>query len=44
MFTKEKEVGRGTYRVTKKVIDWEAVGGVVFVVFIVLAVIGSCSG
>ncbi|WP_019960631.1 hypothetical protein [Woodsholea maritima] len=44
MFTKDKEVRRGTFRVTKKVIDWEAVGGAAVVVFIVLALIGSFSG
>ncbi len=30
MFSKDKTVGSGQYKVTKKVTDWETVGTVVF--------------
>ena len=41
MFTKDKEVARGSYRVTKKVIDWDAVGGCVVLSIIVLLVLAN---
>ena len=46
MFTKKVPVRRTNIQATqyRKVIDWEAVGGAAFIVFIVLALIGSCAG
>jgi len=41
MFTKDKHVGSGSYRVTKKVIDCEAVGGLIVIGLIGLIVIAS---
>ena len=41
MFTKEKEVGRGGFRVTKKVIDWEAVLGAVVIGAIALIILAN---
>lgn len=37
MFTKKQQVGR----IYKTVIDWEAVGGVIVIGIVVLAVLGS---
>ena len=46
MFTKKKPIRRGNVRVTqyKEVIDWEAVGGAIFVGVIILALLSSCGG
>lgn len=41
MLTKDKEVARGGYRVTKKVIDWDAVWGVVFIGGIVVVILAN---
>ena len=37
MFTKSKVVSGGRYVVTRKVIDWQAIGGLAVIVLIVLA-------
>lgn len=42
MFTKPKEIARGNYRVTVRVIDWEAVGVVAFwggIIMVILVII-----
>jgi len=44
MLTKDVEVGRGGYRITKKVIDWEAVCVWVFMVGLALFLLSMCSG
>jgi len=46
MFTKQKAVRQGNLRVTqyKKIIDWEAVGGALFLGFIILVAVASCAG
>jgi hypothetical protein len=36
MFTKKKVIARGSYTITKIVIDWEAVGGAIVVGVIIL--------
>ena len=41
MFTKNKHVGSGSYRVTKKVIDWEAFWGAIAVAAIGLIIIAN---
>ena len=41
MFTKRKEIARGGYRVTKKVIDWDAVLGALVLGGIAIAVIAN---
>ena len=41
MFTKDKEVARGRYRVTKKAIDWEAIGGACVLLFIAILVLAN---
>ncbi|MEM6463202.1 MAG: hypothetical protein AAF724_14925 [Pseudomonadota bacterium] len=41
MFMKDKEVGRGRFRVTKKVIDWNAVLGALVLGGIVIAVLAN---
>lgn len=44
MFTKDKTVGRGAhirpFEVKKKVIDWDAVGGAVILVLMIVGVLG----
>lgn len=46
MFTKKKPVRRDDVRITqyKTVIDWEAIGGVIVLLLIALAVLSSCGG
>ena len=44
MLTKDVEVGRGGYRITKKVIDWDAVWGWVIMGGIALFLLSMCSG
>lgn len=41
MFYKEKEIGRGRFRVTKKVVDWEAVLGAVVIGAIALFILAN---
>ena len=41
MFTKDKPVGSGSYRVTKKVIDWDAVWGAIILGIIVIAILAN---
>tara|TARA_R110001606_G_scaffold113967_1_gene241201 strand:+ start:198 stop:326 length:129 start_codon:yes stop_codon:yes gene_type:complete len=39
MFIKDKEILRGGYRVTRKVIAWEAVWGAIILGIIVIAIL-----
>jgi hypothetical protein len=41
MFTKDKLIAQGTTKVTKKVIDWDAVWGAVIIGGILIAVIAN---
>ena len=41
VFTKNKVIGQGAYRVTKKVIDWDAVWGVVIIGGIGVAILAN---
>lgn len=41
MLTKDKTVGQGSYKVTKKVIDWEAVGGAIVIGMIAIVIIAN---
>lgn len=41
MFTKDKTVGSGSYRVTKKVTDWDAVLGAIFIATVALIIIAN---
>lgn len=43
MFTKDVPVGAGSYKITKKVIDWEAVGAAIVWVVIGLAIVSYVS-
>jgi len=44
MFNKNKVVGSGRYRVTKKVVDWDAIGGLVVMAVIGLFLLKACTG
>jgi len=41
MFTKDKTVGSGSYRVTKKVTDWDAVLGAIVIAGIVVVILAN---
>ena len=41
MFTKNKTIGSGSYRVDKKVTDWDAVLGTIFIVGLVVVVLAN---
>jgi len=44
MLTKEVEVGRGGFRVTKKVTDWDAVWSWIGIIAIALFLLKACGG
>ena len=41
MFTKNKTLGTGSYRVSKKVTDWDAVFGAIFIVGLVVVILAN---